>query len=78
MSLGATEQPNLTQDEIDQLNEAEREAEPVVYSGTDFDVEGLVRRLDRADIVIPSFGHGDPTLEVAGFQRDFVWRKPQG
>lgn len=67
----------LTPDEQAELTEAEPEAEPVSYSGTDFDVEGLVRRLDRGDIVIPTFGHGDPTLEVAGFQRGFVWRKPQ-
>lgn len=67
----------LTPDEMAELTEAEPEAEPVSYSGTDFDVEGLVRRLNRGDIVIPSFGHGDPTLEVAGFQRGFVWRKPQ-
>lgn len=68
---------NLTFDEQRDLNTAEHQAGPVNYSGTDFDVEGLVRRLDRNDIVIPSFGHGDPTLEVAGFQRGFVWRRSQ-
>lgn len=67
----------LTPEELEALTEAEHDAQPVSYSGTDFDVEGLVRRLDRGDIVIPSFGHGDQTLEVAGFQRGFVWRKPQ-
>jgi hypothetical protein len=67
----------LTPEEREDLEEAEHEAEPVTYTGTDFDVEGLVRRLERGDIVIPTFGHGDPSLEVAGFQRGFVWRKPQ-
>jgi hypothetical protein len=71
------EKPDLTLDEFEQINESEAEAEPVVYSGTDFDVEGLVRRFEREDIVVPSFGHTDESLEVAGFQRDFVWRKPQ-
>jgi hypothetical protein len=60
-----------------ELDEAYPEPEQITYTGTDFDVEGLVRRLSRGDIVIPTFGHGDPTVESAGFQRDFVWRKPQ-
>ncbi len=67
----------LTDEEVGELNEAESEAEPVAYSGTDFDAEGLVRRLVRGDIVIPNFGHGDESLELAGFQRGFVWRRPQ-
>ncbi|MFC8917849.1 DUF262 domain-containing protein [Streptomyces sp. NPDC057116] len=67
----------LTLEEEEDLAAAEPEAEPVTYTGTDFDVEGLVRRLKRGDIVIPTFGHGDTSLEVAGFQRGFVWRRPQ-
>lgn len=67
----------LTDEEVGELDEAERETEAVAYSGTDFDAEGLVRRLSRGDIVIPNFGHGDNTLELAGFQRGFVWRRPQ-
>ena len=67
----------LTDEEVGELNEAESEAESVAYSGTDFDSEGLVRRLVRGDIVIPNFGHGDESLELAGFQRGFVWRRPQ-
>jgi hypothetical protein len=47
--------------------------------GADYDVEGLVKRLDRGDIVVPTF---DPETEqtesgIVGFQRRFVWRKPQ-
>lgn len=67
----------LTDDEYEDLTEAESEARQVVYSGQDFDVEGLVRRLEKGDIVVPQFGHNDPTLETAGFQRGFVWRRPQ-
>ena len=74
---GLIEAEDLTSDEYEEITAAEPEAGPVSYSGTDFDVEGLVRRLVRGDIAIPSFGHGDPTLEVAGFQRGFVWRRPQ-
>lgn len=74
---GVRELPELTPDEVDELNAAESQAEPVAYSGTDFDAEGLVRRLERDEIVVPNFGHGDESLELAGFQRGFVWRRPQ-
>lgn len=67
----------LTPDELSELTEAEDTASPVAYMGSDFDVEGLVRRLNRDDIVIPSFGHSDETIEVAGFQRGFVWARNQ-
>ncbi|GAA0225847.1 hypothetical protein GCM10010492_25110 [Saccharothrix mutabilis subsp. mutabilis] len=67
----------LTPDEVSELTEAEDSAAPVSYMGSDFDVEGLVRRLGRDDIVIPSFGHNDATIEVAGFQRGFVWARNQ-
>lgn len=68
---------SLDQGDYEQLDEAYPELVPISYTGADFDVEGLVRRLQRKDIVIPTFGHGDATVETAGFQRDFVWRKPQ-
>ncbi|MFI7594582.1 DUF262 domain-containing protein [Micromonospora sp. NPDC049359] len=52
--------------------------EPISYFGTDFDVHGLVRRLNNRDIVVPNF---DPAVEsesdLSGFQRKFVWKKPQ-
>ncbi|MFJ3899409.1 DUF262 domain-containing protein [Streptomyces sp. NPDC090083] len=76
-SSSEVEDERLTPEEVEDLSSAEPEAEPVTYTGTDFDVEGLVRRLERGDITIPTFGHGDPSLEVAGFQRGFVWRRPQ-
>lgn len=73
----AAESEDLTPDERAASVEAEGEVEAVSYQGTDFDAEGLVRRLDRQDIVIPSFGHGDSEVELASFQRSFVWTKPQ-
>lgn len=73
----ALEPGALTDDEKNATFEAESDIEPVSYQGTDFDAEGLVRRLERQDIIIPSFGHGDEYLEVASFQRSFVWTKPQ-
>lgn len=52
----------------------------VAYTTTDFDVDGLVRRLRRRDIVIPTFGEVDEEvvpLETARFQRPLVWTKTQ-
>jgi len=72
------EPTDLTLEEIQEQEEAESDASPITYSGTDFDAEGLVRRYERGDIVVPNFGHDDDdSIELAPFQRGFVWRKPQ-
>ena len=68
---------DLTEEDLESLSEADPNPEPVSYSGSDFDVEGLVRRMVRGDITIPKFGIDDSSIEVEGFQRRFVWRKPQ-
>ena len=53
-------------------------AEPISYFGTDFDVHGLVRRLNDGDIVVPNFNPSVASVnDLAGFQRAFVWRKYQ-
>lgn len=67
----------LSESDFLELDDPSPLPQSISYSGSDFDVEGLVRRLNRGDIVIPSFGHSDPTVEVAGFQRAFVWRRAQ-
>src|SRR5579859_2415176 len=68
----------LSVDELATLEEPDPEPPYVSYKGTDFDVEGLVRRLDRGDIVIPTFGHDDDLpIVTERFQRGFVWRRPQ-
>ncbi|MBT3271922.1 MAG: DUF262 domain-containing protein [Spirochaetales bacterium] len=67
----------LTEEEREDLESVEREAKPVSYTGQDFDVDGLVKRLINRDILIPTFGHDDEDIEAAGFQRAFVWRRPQ-
>lgn len=67
----------LTDEEFEDLESAEREVVPVSYSGQDFDVDGLVRRLNKDDIVIPTFGNEDESIETAGFQRGFVWTRKQ-
>jgi hypothetical protein len=72
----------LSAEDLETLEEPDPEPPYVSYKGADFDVEGLVRRLERGDIVIPTFGHGEDSSEdspiaTERFQRGFVWRKPQ-
>jgi hypothetical protein len=50
----------------------------VTSYGADYPVDGLVKRLEAGDITIPTFDpEVEPTLDVEGFQRQFVWTKPQ-
>jgi hypothetical protein len=67
----------LNEADFDELEEATPESYKVAYSGQDFDVDGLVRRLERNDMLVPQFGHNDDRIATAGFQRNFVWKKPQ-
>lgn len=71
------EQLELTEDEQDELIEAEAIAATIRYTAQDFDVNGLVRRLKSDDIMVPSFGHLNERIKSAGFQRGFVWTRPQ-
>jgi Protein of unknown function DUF262 len=68
---------SLTEEEQDDLVEAEAIAATVRYTAQDFDVNGLVRRLTSEDILVPSFGHLDHRIMSAGFQRGFVWTRSQ-
>jgi Protein of unknown function DUF262 len=75
--------PEMTIDEgVEDLNEAV-EVIPFTYEitayGADYPVDGLTERLDRGDIIVPTY---DPVItgtssDVVGFQRRFVWTKPQ-
>ncbi|NMM24769.1 MAG: DUF262 domain-containing protein [Phycicoccus sp.] len=76
-AVDVTDSQLLSDDELAELEEADPKAHQVVYAGQDFDVEGLVRRLDRRDILIPRFGHADEDIVTPGFQRSFVWKRPQ-
>lgn len=71
------EPTSLVEADFSDLDDPVPSPQQISYSGSDFDVEGLVRRLNRGDIVVPTFGHQDPTVEAAGFQRGFVWRRAQ-
>src|SRR6056297_2316668 len=71
------ENPSLTNEELEDIEDVAYSAKSITYSGQDFDVDGLIKRLKNRDILIPTFGHDDEDIEAAGFQRAFVWRRPQ-
>lgn len=50
----------------------------LTFYGADYPVDGLVKRLGRSDIVIPSFDPANElAFEVEAFQRKFIWTKSQ-
>lgn len=64
--------------DVDPDQEVLTTAYEIASYGADYPVDGLVKRMNQRDIVVPSF---DPdyqgTGEVRGFQRRFVWTRPQ-
>lgn len=78
------ESPMPPEEVVEGVRDVDEDAEvlPVRYTitsfGADFPVDGLVKRIDNEDILVPTF---DPEIDVAsgiaGFQRHFVWKKPQ-
>lgn len=67
----------LTPEEFVDLTAADARPADVTFSSQDFDVAGLVRRLQAESMLIPSHGTTDDRLETEGFQRGFVWTKAQ-
>jgi hypothetical protein len=73
--------PTKVEEDVQDIAERE-EVSPYTYDitsyGADFLVDGLVQRLKSGDIVIPTFDPDEPTdARIEGFQRGFVWTKPQ-
>src|SRR5690242_5270068 len=67
----------LTQEELEDLTESEQSPADVTYSSQDFDVAGLVRRLQSGAMLIPRLGLIDDRIDTEGFQRGFVWSRAQ-
>jgi hypothetical protein len=71
----------LREEDVEDVNEgaeALASSAPLTYFGTDFDVHGLVRRLNDGEIIVPNFDPDVPTgSDVEGFQRRFVWQRYQ-
>lgn len=67
----------LTTEEFSDLTESGQQPVPVTYGTQDFDLAGLVKRMNRGSMLIPQFGGQDERVTTAGFQRGFVWTKGQ-
>lgn len=68
----------LDESETDDASLFETSPSSLPYFGADFDVAGLVRRLNDGDIVIPRFDPDDSEgTSIKGFQRQRVWTTPR-
>lgn len=74
------QEPELVDDESIEDDEGlyEMGESSLSYFGADFDVRGLVQRLNDRDIVIPRFDPDESDgATLSGFQRQRVWTKPK-
>ncbi len=70
----ASDDPVYDETEQDDSTLYETAPSSLPYFGADFDVAGLVRRLNEGDIVIPRFDPDESAdLTIDGFQRQRVW-----
>lgn len=70
-----------TDEVVDDLDEA-LEVIPHTYSitayGADYPVDGIVKRMEAKDILVPRFSWGpDAGSDLVGFQREYVWPRPK-
>ncbi|SNY53670.1 DUF262 domain-containing protein [Paractinoplanes atraurantiacus] len=66
--------------EVDEVDSDPVHAEDALrYFGADFDVDGLVKRLNNETFIIPTFEpiNSEEMAGFEGFQRGLVWKKPQ-
>lgn len=65
-------------DDLDELNEVLPTTYSITSYGADYPVDGLVKRMVQGDIVVPLFRlEPEPGQSTIGFQREYVWTKPQ-
>ena len=65
-------------DDLDEINEILPKFYSITSYGADYPVDGLVKRLNEGNIIVPRVGEQrDDSLSVVGFQRNFVWTKAQ-
>lgn len=67
----------LSDEELEDITAAEETSSAVTFSTQSFDVAGLVLRLDRGSMLVPTYGKDDARIDTDGFQRGFVWTKAQ-
>ena len=65
-------------DDLDELNEVLPTTYSITSYGADYPVDGLVKRMTQGDIVVPLFRlEPEEGQSTVGFQREYVWTKPQ-
>lgn len=68
-------------DQVEDFKDADDAVEykfDLTFYGADYPVDGLVKRLTKKDIIIPSFDPANElAIEVEAFQRKFIWSKHQ-
>jgi hypothetical protein len=65
-------------DDLDELSEVLPDQFSITSYGADYPVDGLVKRLEDNDIIIPKFSmQPEEGQTTVGFQREFVWKKFQ-
>jgi hypothetical protein len=70
----------LTPEEREELEEPQPAAAPITFRSQDFDVKGLVNRLESKDILVPRIrmaSEDQSVCSLSPFQRGFVWNKKQ-
>jgi len=65
-------------EDIDEMEETSPYRYTITSYGADYPVDGIVKRLEAGDIIVPTF---DPEFnledEIEGYQRQFIWTKTQ-
>ncbi len=64
-------------DDADDASEITEFRYGITAYGADYPVDALVKRLNSEEIIVPTFDPDRSTDDVQGFQRRFVWNKPQ-
>jgi hypothetical protein len=67
----------LSDEELEDITAADETSAAVTFSTQSFDVAGLVLRLERGSMLVPTYGKDDDRIDTDGFQRGFVWTKAQ-
>ena len=65
-------------DDLDELSEVLPETFSITSYGADYPIDGLIKRFEAGDIIIPTFSQEpEQGQTTTGFQREFVWKKSQ-
>jgi Protein of unknown function DUF262 len=76
--MSAVDIDEVEVEDLDELNEVLPASYSITSYGADYPVDGLVKRMDNSDIVIPLFSLAPEIGQsTVGFQREFVWTRPQ-